>query len=114
MTQERKYMIDLYRSTAIAWDLMQADAKKAKPLFDRLQVIFKQLRPEPSGRDGIAALMDDPTTGVRLIAASHSLAWAPDEAVKVLEAIESEPGLHAVTAKYTLKAFREGTLNTDW
>lgn len=114
MTQEVEDLIDQYRSTAIAWELMQGDAKKANPLFDRLHVIFKQLRAEPSGRDGIAALMDDPTTGVRLIAASHSLAWAPDKAVKVLEAIESDPGLHAVTAKYTLKAFREGTLNMDW
>jgi hypothetical protein len=34
--------------------------------------------------------------------------------VRVLEEIEKVPGLHAVTAKYTLKAFRQGTLNQDW
>jgi hypothetical protein len=88
--------------------------KRANPLFDRLHAIFKQLRTEQAGRDGIAALMDDPTLGVRLMAAAHSLAWAPEKAARVLEAIEAGPGLHAVTAKYTLKSFREGSLNMDW
>jgi len=114
MSQPTEELIEQYRSTAIAWDMMQGDAKKANPLFDRLHVIFKQLRNEQAGRDGISALMSDPTTGVRLMAASHSLAWAPDRAKAVLEAIQKEPGLHAVTAKYTLKSFREGRLNMDW
>ena len=52
--------------------------------------------------------------GVRLAAASDSLGWAPDKAVRVLEAIQTEPRLHAVSAKYTLKSFREGRLNMDW
>lgn len=31
-----------------------------------------------------------------------------------LESIETEPGLHAVAAKYTLKSYRDGTLDLDW
>jgi hypothetical protein len=114
MTQSVDALIDEYRSTAIAWDVLQSDAKKANPLFDRLHVLFKQLRTEQSGRDAIAALMDDPNKGVRLIAASDSLAWAPEKAVRVLEAIQSEHGLHGVSAKYTIKSFREGRLDMDW
>jgi hypothetical protein len=114
MSQTVEDLIAEYRSTAAAWDVLQSDAKKANPLFDRIHAIYKQLRTEQPGRDAIAALMDDPATGVRLMAAGHSLAWAPDKAVKVLEAIQAEPGLHAVSAKYTLKSFREGKLDMDW
>jgi hypothetical protein len=117
MTQSTADLIALYRSTAIAWDIMQNDARKANPLFDRLHVIFKQLRAEQAGREGISALMDDATVtvGVRLVAASHSLGWAPVRAVAVLEDIERDgPGLYRTTAKYTLKSFREGTLDQDW
>jgi hypothetical protein len=48
------------------------------------------------------------------MAAGDSLGWAPKKAVKVLEAIAAGSGLHGVTAKYTLKAFREGHLDMDW
>jgi hypothetical protein len=110
-------LIAAYRSTAIAWDGVQGDAKRANPLFKRLHAIYKQLRDQPLGRQAISELMDDDSvsTGVRLTAASHSLGWEPERAVRVLEAIESEgPGLYRVTAKYTLKSFREGSLNMDW
>jgi hypothetical protein len=58
--------------------------------------------------------MDDASLGVRLSAAAHSLGWDPQRASGVLEEIASGAGLHSVTAKYTLKAFREGKLNQDW
>jgi hypothetical protein len=117
MTQSTKDLIAEYRSTAIAWDIMQSDAKKANPLFYRLHAIFKELRLELAGREGIKAVMDDTTVnvGARLVAASHTLGWAPEQAIAVLEGIERDgPGLYHTTAKYTLKSFREGTLNQDW
>jgi len=55
--------------------------------------------------------MQHADVNVRLLAASHSLGWAPGEASTVLEALEQERGLHALTAKYTLKAYRSGKLN---
>jgi hypothetical protein len=103
-----------YEASAIAWDAAQVDAAKANPLFDHLHHLFKELRGVEAGRQGIAALIAHSNVGVRLTAASHSLEWAPNEAVLALEGIERGPGLHAVSAKYTLKAFRDGTLNQDW
>lgn len=117
MTQSTQDLIAEYRSTAIAWDIMQSDAKKANPLFKRLHTIFKELRLEPAGREGITAVMDDATVnvGARLVAASHSLGWAPKRAIAILKGIERDgPGLYRTTARYTLKAFREGTLDQDW
>ena len=117
MTESTQDLITEYRSTAIAWDMMQNDAKKANPLFERLHVIYKKLRIQQAGRHAITALMDDATVGVgvRLVAAAHSLEWEAERAIAVLETIERDgPGLYRTTAKYTLKAFREGTLNLDW
>ena len=110
-------LVQAYRATAVAWDLMQSDAKKANRLFVRLHGIYKQLRNEAAGRAAISQLMNDPTmpAGVRLTAAAHSLGWEPETAIQVLESIERDgPGLRRVDAEHTLKAFREGTLNMDW
>lgn len=114
MTHELRELVAQYRSTAAAWDAARNDAKKANPLFDRLHQQFKELRASQLGREAIAALMDDDNIGVRLMAATHSLAWLPDKASSVLSEIEKVPGLYAVTAKYTLKSFREGRLHLDW
>jgi hypothetical protein len=107
-------MLADYQATAIAWDLAQGDAKAANQLFDRLYQLAGELRATEAGRQGITALIHDPRVGVRLIAASQSLRWAPAEAIVALEQIENGRGLHAVSAKYTLKSFQEGRLNTDW
>ncbi|MFT4030053.1 MAG: DUF2019 domain-containing protein [Protaetiibacter sp.] len=104
-----------FAESAVAWDsLVGGDAKKANRVFDRLHVLAKSLRQTPDGRAGLAALTQHETPGVRLLAATECLAWAPEVAVPALEAIEGSAGLHAVSAKYTLKSFREGTLNLDW
>jgi hypothetical protein len=103
-----------YRATATAWDVAQSGAKEANRLFDRLHELAGELRSTDAGRRGIATMIRDPNVGVRLIAASHSLAWAPAEAIGALEEIERGRGLHSVSAKYTLKAFQEGRLKSDW
>jgi hypothetical protein len=51
---------------------------------------------------------------VRLAAATHSLAWAPDSATAALETIEHSDGLIAVSAKWTLRSYRAGRLELDW
>jgi hypothetical protein len=65
-----------YQATATAWDRAQGDAKAANQLFDRLHKLAGELRPTEADRRGITALIRDPSVGVRLIAASDSLAWA--------------------------------------
>lgn len=107
-------LLKRYRDVAVRWDAAQGNAKTANRLFDELHGLFKQLRATDEGRVGISLLMQDANVGVRLSAASHSLGWNSESASKVLEEIAGGPGLHAVTAKYTLKAFREGKLNQDW
>jgi hypothetical protein len=116
MTRSIDDLVAEYRSTAIAWDVMQNDSKKANPLLKRLQLIFKKLRIEPAERAAISRLMVDATVGVGvLVAASHSLGWESERAIAVLEGIKrGGPGLHRTTARYTLKSFREGTLHQDW
>lgn len=86
----------------------------ANALHNRNHQLYKRLRETQAGRNGISALMADPERNVRLAAATHSLAWAPEKAVATLEAIEAGPGLDAVTAKYTLRSYRAGRLNLDW
>jgi hypothetical protein len=43
--------------------------------------------------------------GVRLLAATHAFAWARDEAIPTLAAIEASGGLLAVTAKWTRREY---------
>jgi hypothetical protein len=115
MSDDLAELASAYRSTAVAWDVMRNDSAKANPLFVQLHTIYKRLRDTQAGRDAIAALMDDENVGVRISAAAHSLAWAPEKATTMLEQIERDgPGLYRTTAKYTLKSFREGKLNLDW
>lgn len=104
----------VYLRTAELWDALQGDAESANKAFDENHQAYKVLRQSPAGRAAITRLMTHPNIGVRLLAATHSLANAPDEAIGVLESIEAEGGLHAVSAKYTLRSYRLGTLELDW
>lgn len=114
MSDEVAGLAARYLRLARAWDEQQGDARRANKLFDEHHAVAKQLRASDPGRQAIAALLRHEDTGVRLLAATDTLAWNPDAAVAVLESIDTEPGLHAVTAKYTLKSYRDGTLDLDW
>lgn len=104
-----------YAEKAGAWDsLVATSAKKANPIFDRLHGLAKSLRATPEGRAGLESLMGHALPGVRLLASTECLAWAPDAAIPVLEEIEGTSTLHAMSAKYTLKGYHAGTLDLDW
>jgi hypothetical protein len=108
-------LLAAYCATAERWNALQSNAKAANKVFDANHGLYKRLRVTAEGRAGITRLMAHPTVGVRLLAAAHSLGWAPEEAVATLEAIEeTREGLHSVTAKYTLRSFRSGSLDLDW
>jgi Domain of unknown function (DUF2019) len=108
-------MLSEFTESAVAWDsLVGSDAKKANRIFDRLHALAKELRQTPSGRAGLLLLSGHEVAGVRLLAATECLAWSPEVAVPALEAIEGSVGLHSVSAKYTLKSYRAGTLDLDW
>jgi hypothetical protein len=107
-------LLAAYETTAERWSSLQSNAGAANAVFDENHRLYKLLRVEPDGRDGIAKLMSHRDVGVKLVAAAHTLGWNPADASEVLEAIEQGPGLHAVTAKYTLRSYRSGTLDQDW
>lgn len=107
-------MRDQYRELAVEWDEARDNPQEANRLFDALHALYKKLRDSADGQRAIASLLDDPITAVRLAAATHSLAWQPVEAERVLQEIEQEGSLHAVTAKWTLRSYRSGKLNLDW
>lgn len=87
----------------------------ANRLYMRNRKIYRILRESQEGRRAISALMKDPLMFVRLAAATQSLRWEPDEAERTLETIElaSDSGLYAVSAKYVLIGWRDGTLDLE-
>src|SRR4051794_11539181 len=103
-----------YRALAKVWDAARSDPKKANTIFKKHHALYKLLRETGDGRAAIAGLLDDPVTPVRSLAATHSLAWEPDRAQRVLEQIAQEMSTYGTTAKYTLMEYREGTLDLDW
>jgi hypothetical protein len=98
----------------LRWGELQGNSTAANRVFEENHRIYKRLRDSEAGRAGISALMHHHSEWVRVAAATHSLAWAPEAATATLEEIERSDGLIAVDAKWTLRTYRAGTLNLDW
>ena len=107
-------LVHAYEQTALQWGELQSDSSEANKVFAANHSIYKSLRNQEEGRLAIVRLMNHDSTPVRLLAATHSLAWEPGAATATLNAIEREGGLASVTAKYTLRSYRAGQLNLDW
>lgn len=108
-------LLNRFSEGAATWgSLMGGNATKANRLFNELHAIAKALGQSADGREGLVKLTSDESVGVRLLAASESLPWAPEVAAAALDVIAASGGLYAVSAKYTLKSFRDGSLNLDW
>lgn len=76
-----------------------------------LVAIDRELRRRgPSSHRLLVPLLQSGDEGVRLWAATHVLEVAPDEAIRVLEALASGVGLVAFSAKAALREWRGGTL----
>lgn len=102
-------LLAAYTSTAERWHELRFDARAANPVFDDNARLAALLRESDGGRAGIARLMDQEASGVRVLAAAHSLPHLPDEAVAVLETLAAGTGLHAIAAEHALTEFRAGT-----
>jgi len=87
---------------------LRGDARAANPVFDDNARLAALLRDSPDGRAGIARLMEHPASGVRVLAAAHSLLDFPAEAVAVLEELAAGVGLHAIAAEHALTEYRAG------
>jgi Domain of unknown function (DUF2019) len=103
-----------YRELAVEWDASRDNSDEANRIFKIHHALYKRLRETPSGKQAIVDLLDDPVTAVRLLAATHSLQWAPDRSQMVLQEIEQEDNPYALDAKWTLRSYRNGKLNLDW
>ena len=103
-----------YRSLAVEWSEAQGSPEQANRIFKAHHALYKRIRDSTDGREAITGLLDDPVTAVRMLAATHSLAWEPDRAAQALQEIEQESSLYAVDAKWALRSFRNGQLNLDW
>jgi hypothetical protein len=112
---EVEKLISEYRQLLVDRAEMRQTPKLANRLYMQNRKIYRILRESPDGRRAISALMKDPLIFVRLTAATQSLQWEHDEAEQTLEAIElaSDAGLYAVSAKYVLMGWRDGTLDLE-
>ena len=106
-------LLTAYTATAERWHELRTDARAANPVFDENARLARELRASAEGRAAIAALIDHPLSGVRVLAAARSLDLCPDVAVAALEALACGDGLHAMAAEYVLEELRAGTLQLD-
>ena len=110
MSERLAELLAAYAATAQRWHDLRADAGAANPVFDENEHLARELRGSPQGRAGIAALIDHPASGVRVLAAAHSLDHCAPAAVAALEQLARGDGLHAIAAEHALEQFRAGTL----
>lgn len=112
---KRKSTADLlieYRATALlhgqATDA--GDSRRCNRAHDKIRRLQRVLRERGDEfQQGILALLDDEDLHVRVWAASDALAFAPDEAVRVLRKIAGLPrGLASFDAKMTLELWDAG------
>jgi len=104
-----------YQATLESMSALGVDSPRAhNRLFRKAHVLAKSLRASAEGRAAIEGIIASPDVTVALNAASEALAWDCQLSLVRLEEIERAAGLDAVSAHYTLKAYREGTLNLDW
>jgi hypothetical protein len=98
----------------VEWDEAQDSPDQANRIFKAHHALYKRIRSTAARREAITGLIDDPMTAVRVLAATHSLAWEPDRAERALREIEQESNPCAVDAEWTLRSYRSGKLNLDW
>lgn len=103
-----------YRALTVSRVAARNQPDLANRLFDERHSIAKVLRATEVGRRAIEALLTDPLDSVRLGAAADSLWWNSLDGIATLEDLATRRTLDGVTAKYTLREYRAGTLNLDW
>lgn len=107
-------IVSRYRDLAMEWVALRDDPKRANRVFRKHHAYYKEIRDLPEGQGALRTLMSAPEAPIRLLAATHSLRFAPAEAEPILVELERSGGLCAMDAKYTLLNFRAGRLDLDW
>jgi hypothetical protein len=105
-------LVTKYRAAAEGTE--GSEPKRQNRCAREVRACYEVLRQSEAGRRGILTLLNDPSPAVRVWAASHGLAWAPESARATLEAIrDSRLFPHAFSAEMTLEEFDKGTLRFD-
>jgi len=107
-------ILDRYRELAVQWAGLRDDPKKANRVFKLHHAYYQEIRGTPEGQRALRALLKDPEAAVRLLAATHLLPFAANEAEPVLMELERGGDVYAMDAKYTLMNHRAGRLDLDW
>lgn len=103
-----------YRNLALDWADAHGDAREANRIFKAHHALFRQIRNDGGGREVISSLLQDENEAVRVLAATHALTFDPGAGEAALEELSHAGGRFALDAKYTLRSFRNGTLDLDW
>lgn len=74
-----------YRDLAVEWGQARDSPDQANRIFKMHHALYKRIRESAVGREAITGLLDDPVTAVRVLAATHSLAWEPSRAERALQ-----------------------------
>ena len=106
--RDREALLAAYAATAERWHELRTNAGAANPVFDENARLATLLHGSAAGRAGITRLMEHPASGVRVLAAAHSLPEFAHEAIAVLEELQAGTGLHAIAAEHALTEFRAG------
>jgi hypothetical protein len=111
-------VVESYHHSLVVWGeecdrASDADPARGSHEFGMAEAFYSLLRDEPEGRVGIDALRGDANPYVRLMASAHSVPWASDDAVAVIEEVAhstESPERLKRTAAGLLDAWRAGAL----
>lgn len=98
-----------YRTLVESW-AAETDTETANAQLDRLTELAGVVREAPEGRRVVLELMASPVAGERLLAASTALTFAPETAVECLENLAAGRGTIALSARWTLRGYRRGSI----
>ncbi|WP_141326872.1 DUF2019 domain-containing protein [Myxococcus sp. AB025B] len=104
-------LVQEYEQAAVAYGqaLAAANHRAANRAHDRLAGAYRELRSRAAAAH-LLPLLKSEDDYVRSCAAAHALEFAPTQGEPVLLELAAHPGRIRTRAEYTLKAWREGTL----
>jgi len=104
-------LIQTYAQAAAAHGqaLAAGNPRSANRAHDKLASAYRELRNRAMAHL-LLPLLGSEDENVRLWAAAHALEFSPEQGEPVLLKLATAPKLLGMQAKYTLKAWREGTL----
>lgn len=104
-------LVNRFAEIGLAQDdaLLHDDGAKLNRLFWQMKEVDEELRARgPNARQALLALYDHPNDQVRMKAAKHTLALAPAEARRVMEAVRDMGGPQAIEAGMSLWNLDQG------